>query len=929
MALSVFMILPMLAQRQTGSVVGTVTDEEGNILPGVGISVKSPALILPEMTAVTNEQGIYRFPSLPPGTYSITYAMDGMNTLIREGIVVPVGQTVTIDVTLQFKTLEENVVVVGESPSIDKQKSALTTHLDSEFIKAIPAGRDLGSYLFMAPGMIRQEGDEFWMKGTAGMGSNVRENKFNLDGVELNDPTVGTQQVEFGVDIMAEVSVETGGLAAEYGGATGAVVNVISKSGGNDFSGSAAFYFRNEDLQSDNTEGTALEGSPSGFKHYYEPSFTFGGPIIRDKLWFFLGGSYINRAQWIPGYPWDKDDDVPNVQATPYLFGKLSFQPDQNNRFIFSWNFTRESNDNFFATAFDTEKNTFNMKNPIHALNLHWTHFFTSGFFIDFKGNFVDWSLRYDPQEGGAVPAVSDLITGLASGGAGQSIIWGQKRFAFKIDGTLFADNLAGSHEFKTGIEYHSSDISTDSLFIRGSDHDFSAINTMFGVPFLAVQYLDVETKELRKNAHFYIQDTWTISKRLTLNLGARLTHQWLTIPVQNEDEGPQNIAGFAFDRSVTESFSPLKWTTIDPRIGLVFDITGDGRTLLKASFGRFTAPLLSLYGSRFNPNGYAGAAYLVTPDLNPILPLSVFFPQTAKAEYGSHKASAPYTNEFTVALERDVATNWNIGIRYIKKMGRKNVWDVDADQLDIDRLMSDGELVWTNWEQVPFVDPFDGEQKYFWSQKQILPGDPYLLNPPGANRDFDGVEFKLTKRYAEGWFMMASYVWAKARGLLDTGYFNSDPAGAAFFQNPNAHVNALGRVEMDRRHQFKFQGLVQGPWGINFSGFIRYLSGTRYTRMIEAAQLGVPVAQGTAEIFAEERGSRGYPDRFTVDLRLEKMFMIDTITFGVFADAFNLFNSNKALEAYVYSGNPLVPFDEMLRIENPRTFRLGARITF
>ena len=176
---------------------------------------------------------------------------------------------------------------------------------------------------------------------------------------------------------------------------------------------------------------------------------------------------------------------------------------------------------------------------------------------------------------------------------------------------------------------------------------------------------------------------------------------------------------------------------------------------------------------------------------------------------------------------------------------------------------------------------------------------------------------------------MMASYIWGKARGLLDTGYWNSDPGGQAFFQDPNAHVNALGRIEMDRRHQFKFQGLVQVPWGINLSGFIRYHSGNRYTRLVNSAQVGVPVAQGTAQIYAETRGSRGYPARFTVDLRLEKVFTVQAVSFGAFVDAFNLFNSSHPIETYGLSNNPGVPFDQMLRIENPRTLRLGARISF
>lgn len=927
LVLSLGMVLPIFAQRQTGSIVGTITDDEGAFLPGVGVSAKSPALILPEMTTVTNEQGIYRFPALSPGTYSITYTMDGMNTLVREGIVVKVGQTVNLDVAMQMKTIEESVVVVGEFPLIDTQKATLTTHLDSEFLKAIPAGRDLGAYLAMAPGMIRQEGDQFWLIGTSGMGSNVRENKFNLDGINLNDQTVGTQMVEIGVDIMSEVSVETGGLTAEYGGVTGAVVNVISKSGGNEFSGSATFFYRSEDLQSDNTTGTPLEGSGSGFKYVYEPSLTLGGPLKRDKLWFFIGASYIRQAQWIPGFPHNKEQDVPNTQATPYFFGKLSFQPNQENRIVISYNFTRQTNDNFFASPFDSEDTTQNMTNPIHAANIHWTRFFSDNFFMDFRTNYVDWSLNYIPEVVG--PRFADLITGLNSGGYGAEILWTQTRYNAKVDGTLFVDNLAGSHEFKGGVEYNTGSIRSQFLPLINPANGLWLIQTLFGTPYIGVQYLDNDSRLKEQDLHFFIQDTWNISPRLTLSLGVRFTNQRMIIPAQNQDEGSQTLAGATFNRSITESFTPVNWTNLDPRVGLIFDITGDGKTLFKASYGRYTAAMLTLLGDFVNPNGFAGAVYILAPDGSPLFPVSNIVPQLSKTEVGSHKLGAAYIHEFTVALEREITENWSAGIRYTRKRAKNLIEQVDGNQLDIERLMNDGELVWSNWEQVPFVDPYDGDQEVFWTQKQILLPDSYLLNPPGATRDFDGFEFKLTKRYADGWSLLASYVWADTRGLKDMGYWGENPGFFGFYQNPNAHINAIGRLDLDRRHQFKLQGLVQAPLGINASAFIRYLSGTRYTRTVNSLHLGIPVLQGQAEINAEEKGSRGYPGRFTADVRLEKIFRSDNVTFGVFADAFNLFNSGNALEGNISSSNPVLVFEEMLRIENPRTLRLGARISF
>ena len=327
--------LSVLAQfGQTGALNGTVKDPEGAPLPGVGVTIKSPSIVLPSMSTITNQQGIYRFPSLSPGTYEITYELQGMNTLVRKGIIISAGQTVTINVSLEPKKLEESIVVTGQSPTVDVQSTTRTTNLDKDFIASIPSVRALDSYFNMTPGVVAETNNPNGPMSSA-QGSGVRDNSFNLDGVNITSEDVGTQRIEIGMDIMEELSVQSGGLPAEYGDTMGTLVNIVTKSGGNTFSGSASFYYNSEKLQTNNTKGTPLEGRLSGYKYIYEPGVTLGGPIVKDRLWFFTNLSFSKRAINIAGFPYDKPQTVPALETRPYPYIKFTFQPSQKEQIHF------------------------------------------------------------------------------------------------------------------------------------------------------------------------------------------------------------------------------------------------------------------------------------------------------------------------------------------------------------------------------------------------------------------------------------------------------------------------------------------------------------------------------------------------------------------------------------------------------------------
>ncbi len=189
-------------------------------------------------------------------------------------------------------------------------------------------------------------------------------------------------------------------------------------------------------------------------------------------------------------------------------------------------------------------------------------------------------------------------------------------------------------------------------------------------------------------------------------------------------------------------------------------------------------------------------------------------------------------------------------------------------------------------------------------------------------------MEVSLSMRYTNGWSMMASYVWQNSRGLIGTDWASS-LTSSTLYNDPNAHINAIGRLPLERRNQVKLQGTVAGPWGVNVSGFFHYFSGQRYTRTLANTDLGLPLSQGQAIIYADTKGSSGLPAQVILDLRLEKVFHMGNYSLGIFADGFNLLNANEATEVQTRSGSATLIFGEMTRIMDPRAIRLGFRFEF
>lgn len=932
---------------QTGTLNGTVYDQDKQPLPGVTVSISSPALILPQMETITKERGHFRFPALPPGEYKVVFKLEGFRTLVREGIRVTVGVTTTLDVILEQATIEESIIVTGQAPTVDIQRTSMAVNLTKDLLQSLPAARNLGTYFNFAPGVT----------SSTVHGSSVRDNTYNIDGVNVTDPVTGTQAGSFSIDIMEELSIQTGGLPAEYGSVRGGVVNVVTKSGGNKLSVNVLGYFRNDDLQSVNNKGTIFEGQKGGFDYEVEPSVTIGGPIIKDKIWFFLTGTYRKTQEFVLGYPWDQADNVP-LDYTYYMpFGKITYQITKRDRLVFSFNYYDYIRHHRGASTSRTVDSTWNQTTPIYTYNFQLTHFFGPNLFMNFKVAYLNYHLNLTAKNDKV--RIYDSATSKYSQSYGYDDVYSRDRIQALTDATYFIDALAGTHEIKFGAEF---EYSYDSRNWR-SNYDEYGFGPYFNYNSSAIPiypntrsdtYMLHYQKFIRKDRKMvfggFIQDTWTPISRLTLNIGVRFDHQEGIIPKQGEERQPVTYGGKVYHPVVKEAFKPLIWNTFAPRLGAIFDLTGDGKTALKASFSRYYIANILQWFVTVNPNSFITwrVRYCVDPATGkwrPVDPTSPYymynFSATAEATMDPDVKS-PYLDEFIVSVERELITDMRLGLRYIRKWDRNLLEGVNLNTLDYEKYKTGNydildPAIWLNYTPVTVTDPYYNQKVTFWNQiSTAVPSRPFYTNPPGAKRDYDGVEVTLDKRFSNRWSMSASFVWQKSRGLIGTD-FNDSWSGTAYFDNPNSHVNAFGRFAYEREHQFKLQGMYLGPWGIMISGYYRYLDGERWTRTIRSGDLGLSLTQGTTTIYAEPRGSRKMAPLSLLDLRLEKRFNLPSKagSVGLFVDVFNVFNV--AIPTSVWSrsssttiiNNKVVQFGDLTAITDPRIFRLGFRYEF
>jgi hypothetical protein len=434
------------AQGTTGSVNGTVSDNTGAVLPGVTVTASSPAL-MGVQTAVTNEQGQYRFPTLPPGAYRLEYQLAGFSTVVRDQIVVQITFTATVNVQLQVATLNETVTVTGASPVVDTQNTQIQTNFTQEMIRSLPNARDIWALIAVAPGTTMGSFDVGGSRaGTQtgysayGRGDQVR---VQVDGANSTEDTGGTGYFNYGA--FEEVSIGTDSNDASMP-TPGVQINAVVKSGGNQFRGDLYTDFQHSSMQGRNvTDEIRRKGLGEGTRitKYYDPNLGIGGPIKRDQIWYFVSLRKQFSGSNIGGFPVEDPGTFEFRSQLENITEKTTYQLSQNNKLAQFFEFRRKLQPSRDASSTRYLDAVYKQESLSSYGTVEWNSVVSPAFFMNTR--FSSWGYNWPNYAYGAdgilgeniQPRQTERLTGNVRGGARADKTF-RRRYQVDWGGTYF-----------------------------------------------------------------------------------------------------------------------------------------------------------------------------------------------------------------------------------------------------------------------------------------------------------------------------------------------------------------------------------------------------------------------------------------------------------------------------------------------------------
>jgi len=906
---------PVFAQTQTGNINGIVTDPNGDPVPGVTVTL-SEGSVMGSKTDVTGASGGFRFPALlPDDDYVLTFDLDGFRRVVREGVIVTVGQTVGLAITMQLSGVAEEITVTGETPMVDTTSATVATDFGSDLLTNIPNSRRFQDAVTQAPGLVSTATSgvgvgQVW----SSKGGSSTSNEIGMDGVAVTNPIYHSSSQELVYEAIETVQVVTGGLPAELGNVGGAYINVVTKSGGNQVRGEVAAYYTDDSLQSDNlTDDLRDQGITAApeYTKYTDYSFNVGGPIRRDRVWFNVGYRKYDEGFAVNGFPNDAEF------LRDYYLGKITFQPGVSHNIFVMYS----SND--IETLYDpanllySPEATWYRPDSSEVAKAKWTAILTDDLLLEVDVATARTEARLYPQPD-AGDSYLEFTTSRWTGGAFIYQENDTDRNQAKAALSWFKDEMAGSHDFKFGLEYEKSDWDGRNF------KEFSPVYyhlTYLGYPYIATFASYPSTTYNRiEGLHLFAQDSWTVTDRVTLNLGVRYNTWEGSYPAQSREAvtyGPYvNLP--AVDIGDTTLFD---WSSFEPRLAAIVALDEDGTSVLRASLARYHHAMMMGYMILGNPNALSASVNLWY-DLDADYfadPNEVF--DVVSLIGGGHVApntTNPYTDEITVGYQRQLSKDFSLTLNASYRE--------EKDSIDITKpdLTEDSYMAVDITDPGPDGVPGTGDDQTLTVYNQIdgFTAPQVIDNVDLAERTYKGVELIGTKRLSGKWQGLFSILWQQADGTLGTD-FDASKGWSSAFDDPNKLINLDGPLSLDREWQVKLSGTYVGPWGLFFSGYWTYQTGTPIFRL-----LPVTLNQGAVNVVADPKDTWRNDDITRLDLRVEKVFSFGArpTELGIILDAFNGFNENG-----ITSKDPrtAVGFGKAIAIQAPRVLRIGARVRF
>lgn len=876
---------PAQAQLQTGSILVKATDEKGGVVPGVTITISSPVLVT-STTGTTDAGGAYRLPGLPPGTYSVKFELSGFQTTVRDNIAVNIGSTTPIDMALKVASRTEEVTVTAESPVVDTTSANINVTLDSTLLQKAVGGRDIWALVeSKVPGLVTTRPD---VGGSAGglqggmvaHGTPNAQNTQMLNGINVGDPAaIGFAGYYYDFDAFEQIQVSTGSHDMSSP-SSGVVLNMVTKTGGDRWSGRVYGSWQGNSTQGQNVDQSLQEAglakNAGATEFVSDATFNIGGPVIKDKLRFFGSVRDWRVHVNVAGFP-----EVENTDMTSGL-ANLTWQLNKSNRLTAFG--ARQSYDkpNRGASPFNTPESNFKEDDFFTLLQGQWNSVLGQNAFLDGRVSYL--KIFFPLFQKGSDQSILDLSTSILTRAAQQEQIFNRKRLQASLNLQYFVANaIGGRHELRLGLDYSHTPTTTTvhrtddlNLTFRSQPTQTAASVQFFNSPVDSKQTVDVMA--------VFAQDSYSV-KNLTLNLGARYEHVEGYLPEQSS-------APSRWFPNATRSFSAIhdtpNWNTIAPRLSLIYDLGGKGKTGIRAAAGRYYWVIGTGTPNTVNPNFNTSETY-VWNDLNRDLRYQDGERGAFQSRAGSLFTSfdpnlkRPHTDELSIGVDHELIPNLKLSVSGIRRMERSVYGNTDdgipfsfytpVQRADIGR---DG-----------IAGTADDSTVTVFNQTTPGASRVVIRNDDRLNTDYRGLEITATKRFSKSWQALIGYTIGKAE------------VTALAVQNPNQLINAKGPIAEDRQHIFKLSGQYILPWQVYFAPNLQFVTGPPITRTANFA-----LTQGNVSVNVEPRGSVRLDTKTQLDARLAKVFKLNgRKEVEASLDGYNLTNSALVWEVRTITG--------------------------
>jgi hypothetical protein len=911
------------AQEQVGSIEGIVVDKDGAPLPGA--TVEATDVRGTVITAVTDARGEFRYPSLRPGTWTLKASLQGYAAAEVAKVDLALGKTLRVNFTLNPGTFEETITVTADTVIIDVTKSAAAVSMSSEVMDMLPKGRDFTSLAGLAPGAA----DESFLGGLSIDGASGAENRFIIDGIDTTSSYDGTSAQPIITDFIDEVQVKSAGYAAEYGGSLGGVINAITKTGSNDFSGYVGAYYTDRAWGGDERISVWESGDvlyrqfEEDTEKRFEPGFALGGPIFKDKLWFFAAYqpamTSFERTPDGSSTTFTRDDDV------QYYTGNLKGNVGQSFMWKLAANFSPYTQDGVLpardnSTPAEADLSVV-LEQPRESYSLYadWVasqSFLVSGrvgyFMFDFNDSGFDATEQIYFRTGSPPVPQSDPLYRPAGWRSVPTDSWYANNFdkwereAVGLDASWFFD-AAGSHQLKFGGQYEKITNAVsygevgNQFEIRWGYADRYGTGTKGTYGSVAVRNYRTEGGAESTNYSLFLQDSWAVLKNLTLNIGVRAEQE--------------RVPNYGYEKDPTLPKWAMAWDFQDklaPRLGFAWDVFSDQKFKVYGSYGTyFDITKLSMPRGSFGADKWITNVYplnttdwttlsngcsLVTNVMgqNPCPLLGTptqrdLRKPTDPADSIDPNLKPMENREYQLGAEYLLGPNLAVGARYVNKSLINTIEDI-------------GYLVCES--------PTSCEEVYVTGNpgKGVVAGDPDGAGPipvqAEAIRDYQALELSFTRRFADNWMLHATYTYSELTGNY-SGLASSDEFGR---NDPNIerYFDGLvygydsqgglvdGALNTDRPHAVEVQATYRFNFGLTAGVNTSWRSGTPQTTL--AQYNGV-------EFYPNGRNDLGR----TADLTQTDLYLAQLIKFGgslgleISLNVTNLFDEDTVTRNYTY----------------------------